>query len=74
MVATPRRREGLHRRGHARLGKPGDSGGGLSCSPRRGVAHLGLPTNASGLYLWPVLGQFHGPVCDCLWLALGAIV
>ena len=41
MAATPRRREGLPRRkgpprhGHARLGKPEDSGGGLSGLPRR---------------------------------------
>ena len=36
-------RRGSLKRGHARLGKPGDSEDGLSSLPRRDVARLGEP-------------------------------
>ena len=54
MAATPRRKEGSPKRkgpaklGHAHLGKPEDSGGGLSGQPRRGVARLGEPLRLGG--------------------------
>ena len=54
IVSTPMRREGQLRRrgpprsGHARLVELGDSGGGLSGSPRRDVACLGKPLRLGG--------------------------
>ena len=60
-----------------RLGEPGDMDYGPSGLPRRGVLRLGEPlclgegrlrlgesANVRGLCLWPVSGQFCGPVCD----------
>ena len=44
----PPRRRGLPRRGHARLGEPGDNEEGLSGLPRRGVALLGEPLRLGG--------------------------
>ena len=53
MITTPRRREGSPRRraprcGHARLGEPEDSEGGLFGPPRQGVARLSIPLCLGG--------------------------
>ena len=57
--ATPRRREGLPRRGVARLG--------------RGRLRLGVLAMVRGLGLWPVSGGFRVPVCDCCDLLRGPL-
>ena len=42
--------------------------------PRRRCACLSKPEGCHCSLLWLVWGRFRGSICDCLWLASGAIV